>query len=140
MFCTGGIRCEKSTSFLRQQGFENVYHLKGGILKYLETTPEEESLWKGECYVFDQRTAVTHSLSKGSYDFCGGCRIPLRDEDKQSPDFKQGIHCPKCIGKVSEKHLQRVEARQKQIDLAIQRKTEHLGSSRMLKKLKEEAS
>ena len=90
MFCTGGIRCEKSTSYLRQQGFEDVYHLKGGILKYLEVIPKSESLWQGECFVFDNRVAVDHELKSGTYDQCHGCRHPITDEDKKSKYFKKG--------------------------------------------------
>ena len=91
MFCTGGIRCEKSTAYLKEQGFDEVYHLQGGILKYLETVPENESLWQGECFVFDNRVSVTHSLEKGQYDQCHACRLPITAEDKQNNKFIQGV-------------------------------------------------
>ncbi len=129
MFCTGGIRCEKSTAFMKQQGFEEVYHLKGGILKYLEDVPEEESLWKGECFVFDNRVAVNHKLEKGSYDLCHGCRHPITDDDKLSPLFEEGVACPRCHDKLSEDQRQRFAERQKQIRLAKQRNEVHIGVS-----------
>ena len=94
MFCTGGIRCEKATAFMLQQGFEEVYHLEGGILKYPETVPEEDSLWEGECFVFDDRVNVDHSLAPGSYDMCHGCRCPISDTDKTSPEYIRGVCCP----------------------------------------------
>ena len=96
MFCTGGIRCEKSTAYLKQQGFEEVYHLQGGILKYLEDVPESESLWEGECFVFDNRVTVNHALEKGSYDQCHACRLPITVEDKKSEKYCQGVSCPSC--------------------------------------------
>eukprot|EP00516_Mucochytrium_quahogii_P012045 CAMPEP_0203790036 /NCGR_PEP_ID=MMETSP0100_2-20121128/3816_1 /ASSEMBLY_ACC=CAM_ASM_000210 /TAXON_ID=96639 /ORGANISM=" , Strain NY0313808BC1" /LENGTH=360 /DNA_ID=CAMNT_0050693119 /DNA_START=901 /DNA_END=1980 /DNA_ORIENTATION=+ len=128
MFCTGGIRCEKSTSFLKQRGFENVYHLKGGILKYLEEVPKTESLWEGECYVFDQRVAVGHDLKKGEYEMCGGCRHPLTAEDKTHEKFRLGIECGYCAGKRPEEYVKRAEARQRQIEIAKARNQEHLGA------------
>ena len=96
MFCTGGIRCEKATSYLLQRGFEEVYHLQGGILKYLEDVPEAESLWEGECFVFDERVAVRHGLQPGSYDLCHACGLPISPEDKTSPQYEAGIACPHC--------------------------------------------
>lgn len=96
LFCTGGIRCEKASSLLMQQGFKEVYHLKGGILKYLEEIPVEESLWQGECFVFDQRVAVKHGLEAGSYKMCQGCGHPISDQDKTSPYYQEGISCPHC--------------------------------------------
>lgn len=96
MFCTGGIRCEKATAYLLQQGFEEVYHLQGGILKYLEEVPEAESLWEGECFVFDERVAVRHGLQPGSYDLCYACGQPISQEDKASPYYEAGISCPHC--------------------------------------------
>jgi UPF0176 protein len=96
MFCTGGIRCEKASSFLLAQGFQEVYHLKGGILKYLEEIPAEDSLWQGECFVFDQRVAVQHGLEPGHYDMCYGCGYPISESDKQSPQYRAGICCPYC--------------------------------------------
>lgn len=128
MFCTGGIRCEKSTSFLLQEGFENVFHLKGGILKYLETVPEEESKWDGECFVFDQRVSVGHGLRQGDYDLCHACRMPITQEDKQDARYTSGISCPKCHGKHSERQLKRFADRQKQVELAKQRGQTHIGN------------
>jgi UPF0176 protein len=96
MFCTGGIRCEKASAFLLAQGFQEVYHLKGGILKYLEEIPAEDSLWQGECFVFDQRVAVQHGLEPGHYDMCYGCGHPISDADKQSPQYQEGVCCPHC--------------------------------------------
>ena len=96
MFCTGGIRCEKSTSFLKSEGLEDVFHLQGGILKYLETVSEQESLWDGQCFVFDQRVSVGHGLNRGEYELCFGCRQPISQEDKKSPGFEEGVSCPSC--------------------------------------------
>lgn len=127
MFCTGGIRCEKSTAFLRSEGFEDVYHLEGGILKYLETVPETESLWEGECFVFDERVAVGHGLKQGKSAFCRSCRYPLTPEDRQSPQYEQGISCPHCYGQKSAEKLQRLREREKQMRLAEQRKQVHIG-------------
>ena len=104
MFCTGGIRCEKATSYLISQGFEEVYHLKGGNLKYLEEVPKEESLWSGECFVFDERVAVVHGLEPGSYDMCPSCGHPISDTDKASPKYESGITCPhSCVDLTDEK-------------------------------------
>ncbi|MEM7771383.1 MAG: rhodanese-related sulfurtransferase, partial [Cyanobacteria bacterium P01_A01_bin.37] len=97
MFCTGGIRCEKATAYLLEQGFEEVYHLKGGILKYLEDIPEEESLWNGECFVFDDRVAVVHGLAPGSYEMCYACGHPISPQDKETDAFQPGISCPHCL-------------------------------------------
>lgn len=129
MFCTGGIRCEKSTSYMLEQGFDEVYHLQGGILKYLEEVPEEESLWEGECFVFDERVAVKHNLEVGSYDQCHACRHPITEEDKQSEHYVKGVSCPKCIDKMSDEQRQRFAERQKQIELAKQRGEAHLAGS-----------
>jgi UPF0176 protein len=129
MFCTGGIRCEKSTAFLKQQGFEEVYHLHGGILKYLEEVPKEESLWEGECFVFDNRVAVNHDLEKGSYDQCHGCRHPITEDDKVSEKYLVGVACPRCYDKLTPEQMTRFKERQKQIELAKQRHEEHLGLS-----------
>ncbi|MBT3559321.1 MAG: rhodanese-related sulfurtransferase [Rhodospirillales bacterium] len=128
MFCTGGIRCEKSTAYLRAQGVEEVFHLHGGILKYLETVPEQESLWDGECFVFDQRVSVGHALVEGSYDMCHACRHAISDEDKQSPHYVPGVSCPKCHDAHSAKQKKRYADRQKQMDLAKRRNAPHLGS------------
>ena len=127
MFCTGGIRCEKSTAYLKEQGFEEVYHLQGGILKYLETVPEEESLWQGECFVFDNRVSVNHQLEKGVYDQCHACRLPITDEDKSSDKYVQGVSCPSCYDKKSEQQRQRFAERERQVQLAKARGEEHLG-------------
>jgi UPF0176 protein len=127
MFCTGGIRCEKASAFMKQNGFEDVYHLKGGILKYLETQPEEESLWGGECFVFDQRVAVRHNLEQGQYDQCFACRHPITEEDKQSPLYIKGVACPRCHADMSEDQKARFAERQKQIELAKTRGETHIG-------------
>ena len=127
MFCTGGIRCEKSTAFLKEQGFEAVYHLKGGILKYLEEVPEAESLWEGECFVFDNRVAVDHSLAKGSYDQCHACRMPITEKDKQSEHYEKGICCPRCHDKNSKERTARFQERERQIQLAQERDEVHIG-------------
>ena len=128
MFCTGGIRCEKSTAYMKQQGFDEVYHLKGGILKYLEEVPKEQSLWEGECFVFDNRVAVDHDLNKGSYDQCHGCRHPITDDDKQSPYYLKGVTCPRCYDEQTPEQRARFAERQKQIELAKQRNQDHLGA------------
>ena len=127
MYCTGGIRCEKSTAFLKQQGFEEVYHLKGGILKYLEKVPQSESKWLGECFVFDDRVTVNHDLEKGSYDQCHACRLPITEEDKTSEHYIAGISCPACYATSSDKDKQRFAERQKQINLAKARGEKHMG-------------
>lgn len=127
MFCTGGIRCEKSTSFAMAEGFDEVYHLDGGILKYLETIPEAESLWEGECFVFDQRVSVDHNMQPGSYDLCHACRYPVTEQEKQSELFRSGVSCPRCAGSHTKSQLNRYEERQKQIQIANQRGTKHLG-------------
>lgn len=128
MFCTGGIRCEKSTAYLLEQGFEEVYHLKGGILKYLEEVPKENSLWQGECFVFDNRVAVDHDLNVGSYDQCHGCRHPITEAQKQSPQYQKGVCCPLCYDSLTEDQKQRFAERQKQIDLAKARNEQHIGA------------
>ena len=127
MFCTGGIRCEKSTAYLRELGFGEVYHLKGGILKYLEEVPEEESLWQGECFIFDERVAVNHQLEKGKYDQCHACRYPITEADKQHPHYQKGASCHRCHGKQSEAQRQRYAERERQIELARARGESHLG-------------
>jgi UPF0176 protein len=129
MFCTGGIRCEKSTAYLKQQGFEEVYHLQGGILKYLEVVPEAESLWEGECFVFDNRVTVNHALEKGSYDQCHACRLPITDEDKQSEKYQQGVSCASCYDEKSDAARLRFMEREKQVQLANQRGETHIGSA-----------
>ena len=128
MFCTGGIRCEKASSYLLAQGFEKVYHLQGGILKYLERVPAEQSLWRGECFVFDQRVAVGHGLTQGSYDLCHGCRQPISAADKTSPHYRPGICCPRCVDTQTPQQRASAEERQKQIKLAEQRHSLHIGA------------
>ncbi len=128
MFCTGGIRCEKSTAYLKEQGFEEVYHLQGGILKYLETVPQDESLWQGECFVFDNRVSVDHNLEKGSYDQCHACRLPITEDDKQSEKYIAGVSCPSCHDKKSEQQRHRFAERERQMQLARERGEQHLGS------------
>ena len=127
MFCTGGIRCEKATSFLRSQGVEEVFHLKGGILKYLEEVPEAESLWHGECFVFDGRVSVGYGLAEGSYGMCHACRRPLSGSDKADPAFEEGVSCARCIGEFSEADRTRFRERQRQVELAELRGEAHLG-------------
>ena len=128
MFCTGGIRCEKSTAYLREQGFDEVYHLEGGILKYLEEVPAEQSMWEGDCFVFDNRVAVNHSLEKSDYDQCYACRMPITEEDKQHPAYVKGESCPHCIDKATEEQRARFRERQRQIQLAKERGEAHIGA------------
>ncbi|NOT13495.1 MAG: rhodanese-related sulfurtransferase [Methylococcaceae bacterium] len=128
MFCTGGIRCEKSTAFLKEQGFNEVYHLKGGILKYLEEVPAQETLWEGECFVFDERVTVNLQLEKGQYDQCNACRMPITEADKASDKFQQGCSCPHCYDKVAPERKLRFMEREKQMALARQRGEAHIGS------------
>jgi UPF0176 protein len=132
MFCTGGIRCEKSTAYLKEQGFEEVYHLEGGILQYLEDVPKEESLWEGDCFVFDNRVAVNHDLQKSEYDQCYGCRLPITDEDKLSDTFEAGVSCPKCFGTHTDDQIERFREREKQVRLAKLRNEEHVGTEARL--------
>ena len=127
MFCTGGIRCEKASALMQQMGFEEVYHLKGGILKYLEEIPAEDSRWQGECFVFDGRVAVDHDLRPGGYDMCHACRMPLSEEDKTHPAYNVGVSCHHCIEQHDAESRSRFAERQKQITLARQRGESHLG-------------
>lgn len=127
MFCTGGIRCEKSTAFAKAEGLEAVYHLKGGILKYLETIPEEKSLWDGECFVFDQRVTVKHGLEPGQYSVCHACRRPVSDEDKMSPLYEEGVSCPACHDERTEAQRRRYADRERQTQIAAKRGQHHLG-------------
>jgi UPF0176 protein len=127
MFCTGGIRCEKSTAYLKEQGFEDVYHLEGGILKYLEEVPAAETMWQGECFVFDGRVAVNHDLQQGQYDQCFACRYPLKEEDKASNDYVKGVSCHRCIDKMTDKQRSGFAERERQIDLAQKRGDTHIG-------------
>ncbi|WP_428981118.1 rhodanese-related sulfurtransferase [Marinomonas phaeophyticola] len=128
MFCTGGIRCEKSTAYMKEQGFEEVYHLEGGILKYLEEVPSEETMWEGECFVFDNRVSVNHNLEKGEYDQCHACRMPITAEEKQDERFQQGVSCVHCFDKVSDQQRQRFIERERQVQLARERGEEHIGA------------
>jgi UPF0176 protein len=116
MFCTGGIRCEKATSLLKKKGYKNIYHLQGGILKYLDDIPEEENLFKGECYVFDKRVALNHQLEKGSYSICHACGMPVSIQDQKRKEYRKGIQCHFCIDQFSDNDRKRFEERQKQID------------------------
>ncbi len=132
MFCTGGIRCEKSTAFMKEQGYEEVYHLEGGILKYLEEVAEEDSLWEGDCFVFDDRVSVRHGLEEGDYDMCRACRRPISQEEKTLPQFVEGVSCPYCHDETSEEQKQRFAERQKQIMLAKRRGEKHVGVVRAI--------
>jgi len=127
MFCTGGIRCEKSTAYLKERGFEDVYHLRGGILKYLEEVPEADSEWRGECFVFDERVTVDHALRRGHYDQCHACRRPITAEDKDSTYYEPGISCPHCYGETTTAQQGRFKEREKQVRLATERHEPHIG-------------
>jgi len=127
MFCTGGIRCEKASSLMKEEGFENVYHLQGGILKYLETIDKENSLWNGECFVFDQRVCLTDELEVGSYKMCFACRMPITEEEMQNEKYIEGISCIYCYDKTTKEKKERFGSRQKQILLAKERGEKHLG-------------
>ena len=126
MFCTGGIRCEKSTALLKQSGVKEVYHLEGGILKYLERVPEDESLWSGQCFVFDERVSVGHGLKVGEYALCRACRHPIRAADRESDLYREGVSCPRCHGRTTDEQKARFAERQKQVDLAKARGEQHL--------------
>jgi UPF0176 protein len=128
MFCTGGIRCEKSTNYLLGQGVEDVYHLKGGILRYLEEVPAEDSSWEGECFVFDNRVSVGHGLTEGPHLLCHGCRRPILPEDTKRPEYEQGVSCHLCIDQTSDADKERFRERQKQMRLARERGEERLGT------------
>ncbi len=127
MFCTGGIRCEKATSYLKARGFGDVFHLKGGILGYLEKVPREQSRWRGECFVFDERVTVDHELRAGSYALCRGCRKPLTKADREREGYEEGVSCPRCVGTRTPEELASLIERQRQIDLAKSRGERHLG-------------
>ncbi|MDG0988863.1 MAG: rhodanese-related sulfurtransferase [Yoonia sp.] len=127
MFCTGGIRCEKSTNFLIGQGVEDVYHLKGGILKYLEEVPQEDSTWDGDCFVFDARVSVGHGLKEGPHELCYACRRPILPTDKTRPEFEEGVSCHQCTDQTSDDDKARFRERQKQIALARKRGSHHIG-------------
>jgi UPF0176 protein len=128
MFCTGGIRCEKSTAFLKAQGFDEVYHLKGGILKYLEEVPATKTLWEGECFVFDERVTVNLQLEKGNYHQCNACRLPITEADRASDKYQRGVSCPHCYDKVTDAQKTRFMEREKQMELARQRGEAHIGA------------
>ena len=132
MFCTGGIRCEKATAFVRQQGIDEVFHLKGGILRYLERVPAEESLWEGECFVFDQRVSIKHGLELGSYDICNACRMPLDEQQTASELYVPGVSCPLCHDEIDAERRKRFVERQRQMELAKQRGEIHIGSVRKI--------
>jgi UPF0176 protein len=127
MFCTGGIRCEKASSFMMSEGFDEVYHLEGGILKYLEEVDPDKSLWQGECFVFDQRVAIKHGLEVGHYDQCYACRYPLSQDDMKSEQYTPGISCPYCFNHHTLEKLQALTERQKQVILAKERGIDHIG-------------
>ena len=128
MFCTGGIRCEKSTAYLRMQGFDEVYHLQGGILKYLETVAPEQSRWKGECFVFDERVSVGHGLQPGSLELCRSCRRPVGDVERASPKYERGISCPYCFDTKTQQQKRGFAERQRQVELARARDELHVGA------------
>ncbi len=133
MYCTGGIRCEKATAYMKQAGFEKVYHLRGGILKYLEEIPETASMWEGECFVFDDRVSLTHGLNEGEYILCYGCQQPVSADDCLSPLYEEGVSCSQCYGQLSESQMANSRERQKQIQLADDRGEKHMGRKLPLK-------
>lgn len=128
MFCTGGIRCEKSTALLKELGYKNVYHLEGGILNYLEKVPADESMWQGDCFVFDNRVTVDHDLAEGRYELCPACRMPLSEEDRKSPKFEKNVSCPRCFDRLTPERRASLEERGRQIELAAARGEKHIGS------------
>ncbi len=128
MFCTGGIRCEKASAYMLEQGFPEVYHLQGGILKYLELVPEEESLWQGECFVFDQRVAVGQGLQLGHYALCFGCSRPITEQEMASEKYEKGVSCPNCYDKLSSEKIAAARERQKQVELAQRKGLTHIGT------------
>lgn len=127
MFCTGGIRCEKATSYLLELGFKSVYHLDGGILNYLETVDKQESLWEGDCFVFDNRVTVDHDLAEGDFEICPACRMPLTDEDRESPLFELHVSCPRCHDRLTDRKRQGLLERARQMKLAAERGERHIG-------------
>lgn len=129
MFCTGGIRCEKSTAFVKSRGFDKVYHLKGGILKYLETVPEHESQWRGECFVFDERVAVGHGLHQGTHALCRACRMPVPPADRASPLYEEGVSCPRCHDARDDAQRIRYRERHRQVLAAEARGEAHIGAA-----------
>ena len=131
MYCTGGIRCEKATAYLKEKGFNNVFHLKGGILKYLETIPENESQWEGECFVFDQRVTVNHNLEKGAYSQCFGCKMPLSKKEVEDEKYIKGVTCHYCFDSLTKDQKKRFSQRQKQIELSLSRGEAHIGQNKI---------
>ncbi len=129
MYCTGGIRCEKATAFLKAEGVEHVHHLEGGILRYLETVPEAESLWRGECFVFDERVAVGHGLAEGSHTLCRGCRMPVSEAGRASPRYVEGVRCDRCSDARSEDQRRRYLERQRQMEIAAGLGIDHIGTA-----------
>ncbi len=129
MFCTGGIRCEKASSLMKAKGFKNIFHLQGGILNYLDKVDEKDSLWTGECFVFDDRVALNHNLEVGSYDMCHGCRMPITDEDKAQKEYKRGVSCQNCFNLKTPDQKKRYLDRQKQVDLAKLKNEKHIGQN-----------
>jgi len=129
MFCTGGIRCEKASAHLLKNGFEKVYHLKGGILNYLQNVKPENSLWEGECFVFDHRVSVVHGLEEGDAEICFGCRWPLKPEDLKSPDYEPGVCCHRCVGALSAERRASLEERHRQVVLARFKDMKHIGQT-----------
>ena len=127
MFCTGGIRCEKASSLMKKKGFNNVFHLKGGILRYFESVSQDTSSWEGECFVFDDRVSVKHDLSEGKYDLCHGCRTPITEQDKLSSKYVKGVSCHHCVNEKTKDQVNRYKSRQKQINLAKTKNEHHLG-------------
>ncbi|RZJ04006.1 MAG: rhodanese-related sulfurtransferase [Brevundimonas sp.] len=127
MYCTGGIRCEKATAFLKSEGVQDVFHLEGGILRYLETTPEADSLWRGECFVFDERVSVGHGLTPGSHSLCRGCRMPVSEEGRKSPRYVEGVACDRCHDARSDEQRQRYRERHRQMEIAAELSIDHLG-------------
>ena len=134
MYCTGGIRCEKASSYMKTLGFDEVFHLKGGILKYLEVIPEEESLWSGECFVFDDRVSLVHGLEEGEYSLCYGCQDPVSPKDRNSDLYEAGVSCPSCYNTLSEQKKNNLREREKQFRLAQERGQFHLGDKSNSKK------
>ena len=128
MYCTGGIRCEKATAFLKAEGVQDVFHLEGGILRYLETTPEADSLWQGECFVFDERVAVGHGLTPGGHSLCRGCRMPVSPEGRTSPRYIEGVCCDRCADERTEADRARYLERAKQVEIAARRGLTHIGA------------
>jgi UPF0176 protein len=128
MFCTGGIRCEKATALMMELGFSEVYQLQGGILNYLENVEDDKNLWEGECFVFDTRVAVDRDRAEGGYVQCHACRRPLSSADLKSPDYREGVSCPKCIHSLEADRAERLEERRKQVALAKERGADHIGA------------